>query len=115
MHTVERIPQLAKGAEETLKSLGINNVSVHTGDGSLGWPEYAPYDRIIVTAAAPAVPTELTGQLRTGGRLIIPVGVRWSQMLEEWERTEHGLKKRDILPVVFVPLLGEKGWSTENW
>jgi protein-L-isoaspartate(D-aspartate) O-methyltransferase len=115
VHTVERIPQLAKGAEETLKSLGINNVSVHTGDGSLGWPEYAPYDRIIVTAAAPAVPTELTGQLRIGGRLIIPVGVRWSQMLEEWERTEHGLEKRDILPVVFVPLLGEKGWRTGDW
>ena len=84
---------------------------MHTGDGSLGWPEAAPYDRIIVTAAAPAVPEELTEQLKPGGRLVIPVGERWNQMLEEWERTDAGLEKLDVLPVVFVPLLGEKGWK----
>jgi protein-L-isoaspartate(D-aspartate) O-methyltransferase len=111
VHTVERIPELAARAEETLNALGIKNVIVHTGDGSLGWPAAAPYDRIIVTAAAPAVPAELTCQLKPGGRLIIPVGERWSQMLEEWERTDAGLEKRDVLPVVFVPLLGEKGWK----
>jgi len=110
VHTVERIPELAESAKKTLKALGIKNVIVHIGDGSLGWPESAPYDRIIVTAAAPAVPEELTAQLKPGGRLIIPVGERWSQMLEEWEQTDAGQQKRNVLPVVFVPLLGEKGW-----
>lgn len=111
VHTIERIPELAARANETLKRLGIKNVIVHTGDGSLGWPENAPYNCIIVTAAAPAVPEELTAQLKPGGRLIIPVGERWNQMLEEWERTDAGLEKRDVLPVVFVPLLGKKGWQ----
>ena len=111
VHTVERIPELAEKAKNMLKELGIDNVIVHLGDGSLGWPEAAPYDRIIVTAAAPAVPEELTSQLAPGGRLIIPVGERWNQMLEEWERTGAGLEKRDVLPVVFVPLLGQKGWQ----
>ena len=111
VHSVERIPELAENAEKTLKALGIKNVFVHTGDGSLGWPEAAPYDRIIVTAAAPEVPKELTDQLKPGGRLVIPVGERWNQMLEEWVRTDAGLEKWDVLPVVFVPLLGEKGWK----
>jgi protein-L-isoaspartate(D-aspartate) O-methyltransferase len=111
VHSVERIPELAESAQKTLKELGIKNVFVYTADGSLGWPDAAPYDRIIVTAAAPAVPKELTEQLKQGGRLIIPVGERWNQMLEEWERTDAGLEKRDVLPVVFVPLLGEKGWK----
>ena len=111
VHTVERIPELAAKANETLKRLEIKNVIVHTGDGSLGWPEAAPYDCIIVTAAAPAVPEELTSQLKQGGRLIIPVGERWSQMLEEWVRTDTSLEKRDVLSVVFVPLLGKKGWQ----
>jgi len=111
VHTVERIPELAAKANETLKRLEIKNVIVHTGDGSLGWPEDAPYDCIIVTAAAPAVPSELTSQLKQGGRLIIPVGERWSQMLEEWVRTDTSLEKRDVLSVVFVPLLGKKGWQ----
>ncbi len=111
VHSVERIVMLAENANKTLRMLNINNVRVHTGDGSLGWPEFAPYDRILVTAAAPAVPKEFTMQLKPGGFLVIPVGERWSQILEEWEQTDTGLEKRDILPVVFVPLLGEKGWK----
>jgi protein-L-isoaspartate(D-aspartate) O-methyltransferase len=115
VHTVERIPELASKAEATLQQLGLKNVFVHVGDGSLGWPEAAPYDRIIVTAAAPSVPEELTGQLKTGGRLIIPVGERWYQMLEEWEKTPAGLVKKEVIPVVFVPLLGAKGWQEKDW
>jgi len=111
VHSVERIPELAESAAEALKTLGIKNVFVHKGDGSLGWLAAAPYDRIIVTAAAPAVPKELTDQLKPGARLVIPVGERWNQMLEEWQLTDAGLEKRDVLPVVFVPLLGEKGWK----
>ena len=114
VHTVERIPKLATKAEAILKRLGLKNVTVHVGDGSLGWPEAAPYDRIIVTAAAPSVPAELTDQLKTGGRLIIPVGERWHQVLVEWEKTESGLEKKEILPVVFVPLLGQKGWQDKD-
>jgi protein-L-isoaspartate(D-aspartate) O-methyltransferase len=110
VHSVELIPELAAKAQTSLKKLGIENVFVHSGDGSLGWLQAAPYDRIIVTAAAPSVPAELTDQLKTGGKLIIPVGERWNQVLEKWEKTKSGLKRREILSVVFVPLLGEKGW-----
>ena len=115
VHSVERIPELASKAEATLKRLGFDNVAVHAGDGSLGWPEAAPYDRIIVTAAAPSVPDALTDQLKAGGRLIIPVGERWHQMLEEWEKTSAGLIKKEVLSVVFVPLLGQKGWQDGDW
>ncbi|MDP2965231.1 MAG: protein-L-isoaspartate(D-aspartate) O-methyltransferase [Pelolinea sp.] len=114
VHTVERIPELASKAEATLKQFGYVNVIVHVGDGSLGWPEAAPYDRIIVTAAAPSVPVALTDQLKVGGRLIIPVGERWHQVLEEWKKTVSGLEKKEVLPVVFVPLLGQKGWQDKD-
>ena len=114
VHTVERIPELASKAEATLKQLGYVNVIVHVGDGSLGWPEAAPYDRIIVTAAAPSVPVALTDQLKVGGRLIIPVGERWHQVLEEWKKTVSGLEKKEVLSVVFVPLLGQKGWQEKD-
>ena len=114
VHTVERIPELASKAEATLKQLGYVNVIVHVGDGSLGWPEAAPYDRIIVKAAAPSVPVALTDQLKVGGRLIIPVGERWHQVLEEWRKTPAGLVKKEVLPVVFVPLLGQKGWQDKD-
>ncbi|MCJ7518054.1 MAG: protein-L-isoaspartate(D-aspartate) O-methyltransferase [Anaerolineaceae bacterium] len=115
VHSVERIPELASKAEATIKELGIRNVAVHVGDGSLGWPENEPYDRIIVTAAAPAVPVNLTDQLKPGGKIIIPVGARWHQMLEVWEKTALGMDKKEILPVVFVPLLGQKGWQEKDW
>jgi protein-L-isoaspartate(D-aspartate) O-methyltransferase len=115
VHSVELVPELAAKSRQTLKGLGIENVFVHSGDGSLGWKEAAPYDRIIVTAAAPSVPRELTDQLKIGGKLIIPVGERWNQVLEQWEKTGSGLEKRDILSVVFVPLLGKKGWKERDW
>lgn len=114
VHTVERIPELALKADAALKRLGFENVVVHVGDGSLGWPGAAPYDRIIVTAAAPSVPAELTDQLKVNGRLIIPVGERWHQVLEEWEKTSAGLIKKEVLSVVFVPLLGQKGWQEKE-
>jgi protein-L-isoaspartate(D-aspartate) O-methyltransferase len=110
IHSVELVPELAARAQAALKKMGIKNVFVHSGDGSLGWPQAAPYDRIIVTAAAPSVPKELTDQLKIGGKLVIPVGERWNQVLEKWVKTESGLRKKDVLSVVFVPLLGEKGW-----
>jgi len=111
VHTVELIPELAEKARAVLKLLGIDNVLVHVGDGSLGWPADAPYDRIITTAAAPQVPDVYLEQLKPGGRLVIPVGSRWRQMLELWTLMGEEPVKEEILPVVFVPLLGAKGWQ----
>lgn len=111
VHTIERIKNLADFAGVNLASLALTNIQVHVGDGSLGWPEAAPYDGILVTAASPSVPANLIEQLNTGGKLIIPVGERWRQVLELWTKTSQGVEKKEILPVVFVPLRGEQGWQ----
>lgn len=111
VHSIERIPRLAEKASMVLEQLGFNNIQIHIGDGSLGWPEEAPYDRIIATAAAPEVPDVYEQQLKPGGKMIIPVGSRWRQMLELWQKSEDGVIKEEVLPVVFVPLLGAKGWQ----
>lgn len=108
VYAVEVIEGLAKFARENLKKAGITNVTVITGDGSLGLPEYAPYDRINVACAAPDVPDTLTDQLNSGGKLIIPVG-RYFQELYLVTKTD-GLKKEAKGGVVFVPLIGEKGF-----
>ena len=111
VHSVERVPDLAEKARENLKRVGIKNVSVHVGDGTLGWLEDAPYDAIIITAGTPTMPEGLADQLAEGGRLVAPVGSRWRQMLELWIKREGQIQKREVLPVVFVPLIGEKGWD----
>ena len=111
VHTVEVIPELATQAEKTLTGLGYTHVHVHTGDGSLGWPEAAPYNRILVAAAAPEVPQPLLDQLSEGGQLVIPVG-SWSvQHLEVWKRTGKEFNRRVTLEVCFVPLRGQFGWN----
>ena len=114
VHTMERIPALADKAQKTLQELGIKNVEVHQGDGSLGWLDHAPYQAILVTAAAPAAPKVLLDQLDVGGRMVIPVGGRYQQILELWRRNQEGLKSQTILPVVFVPLKGQQGWKEEE-
>ncbi len=115
VHTVERIPELVEAANASLSQLGMDNVHVHLGDGSLGWPAEAPYDGILVSAASPEVPACLPEQLAPGGKLVIPVGARWRQMLQVWEMHGNKLEKKEILPVVFVPLRGEKGWQDSDW
>ncbi len=110
VHTVEVIPELAAQAAKTLAGLGYKNIQVHTGDGSLGWPEAAPYDGILVAAAAPSAPQPLLDQLADGGRMVLPVGSRGYQHLEVWERKGHEFEHRDNLAVAFVPLRGEHGW-----
>ena len=112
VHSIERHPELAKSATEQLAALGYENIHVHVGDGTLGYPPDAPYDRIVVAAAAPTVPEPLLRQLALNGRLVIPVGRRYSQQLEVWERQgEDDFDKKSNIPVVFVPLIGEAGWE----
>jgi protein-L-isoaspartate(D-aspartate) O-methyltransferase len=113
VHSIERYPELARSAEKVLQELGYENVYVHVGDGSQGYPPCAPYDRIIVGAAAPSVPEPLLNQLADGGRLVIPVGRRYSQRLEIWDKNKDGLTHSSNIPVVFVPLVGEDGWGAD--
>ena len=104
--TVEIIPPLADRARQTLASLGYEAVHVRTGNGYLGWPEQAPYDRIIVTAAPDEVPAALVEQLKVGGLIAIPVGVR-EQELRVLRRTSAGTEPLSTLPVRFVPMTGK--------
>jgi len=109
--SVERIADLADAAAERLARLGYANVRVKTADGSVGWPEHAPYDGILVTAAAAAMPQALIDQLRTGGRMVIPIGIgRFEQTLTLVEKDEQGkVSVEPGLPVAFVPLIAGRG------
>ncbi len=111
VYSIEVVPELAAEAKERLGRLGYANVDVRHGDGAEGWPEHAPFDGIIVTAAAPEVPAPLVEQLTRGGRMIIPVGHPWmGQNLMLIEKDENGkVRERNVLPVAFVPLTGGSG------
>ncbi|MEE9499805.1 MAG: protein-L-isoaspartate(D-aspartate) O-methyltransferase [Candidatus Omnitrophota bacterium] len=111
VYSVERVELLAKRAESALKKLGYNNVKIKVGDGTLGWREYAPYDGIIVTAAAPKIPDTYTEQLNIEGKLVIPTGTRFSQILTVAEKKTDGIRAREVCGCVFVPLLGKDGWQ----
>lgn len=114
VYTVERIPQLSKAAQARLKELGFANIYFLIGDGSLGWPEHKPYDRIMVTAAARKVPDELVQQLRPGGRMIIPVGMPGDQeLLLIAKEPGNAVKRRSLGLVSFVEFVGAYGWWDE--
>ncbi len=115
VYTIERHQALAKNAESILKQLGYDNVNVYIADGTLGRVENAPYDGILVTAAAPGVPKPLMDQLADGGRLVVPVGGRGAQFLECWQRKGSDTFCQQIAPVAFVPLIGEYGWEEGHW
>jgi protein-L-isoaspartate(D-aspartate) O-methyltransferase len=105
--SIEVVPELASEAASRLDRLGYRNVQVRTGNGRDGWPEAAPFDAVIVTAGADSIPPALVEQLRTGGRLVIPVDVGWGQDLRACVKGEDGrLRERSVLPVIFVPLVG---------
>lgn len=106
VYTMEIRPELAKGAEDRLRALGLTNVTVRVGDGYHGLPGDAPFDGIIVTAAPEYVPPPLLNQLAPGGRMVIPVG-GFYQELKVIEKTPTGVKERSVLPVRFVPFVGE--------
>jgi protein-L-isoaspartate(D-aspartate) O-methyltransferase len=106
VYTVEIVAPLAEEAAALLKRLGYANVEVKAGDGYLGWPERAPFDAIMVTAAAPRVPEPLKQQLKDGGRLILPVGDEWQELVVVTRRGDRFEEKR-VLPVRFVPMTGK--------
>jgi protein-L-isoaspartate(D-aspartate) O-methyltransferase len=109
--TVERIPEVAEMARANLARVGITNVRVVSGNGTLGYPEGAPYDGILVTAATPSVPQPLIDQMAEGGRLVAPVGSRDLQELIRLTKKEGQTTREFFGGVVFVPLLGEHGWQ----
>ena len=113
VYTIERIQPLSDRAREVITELGYRNIHMKVGDWTLGWPEAAPFDRILVTAAAPSVPEPLVGQLSEGGILVAPVGDRFSQQLIRLQKQKGTLSKDYQTPCVFVPLVGEHGWKTE--
>jgi protein-L-isoaspartate(D-aspartate) O-methyltransferase len=115
VYTIEVYPGLADQATQILKELDLLNVTVYTRDGSSGLPEQAPFDRILVTAAAPQAPQPLLDQLAEGGCLVIPVGSRQGQELQLWEKQAQGFQIQQIAPVAFVPLRGNLGWSKADW
>jgi protein-L-isoaspartate(D-aspartate) O-methyltransferase len=113
--TVERIAELSHKARQRLGQMGFENIRYKIGDGSLGWPEFGPYDKIMVTAAAAAIPDELVRQLEPGGRMIIPVGSPGMQELLLVKRNRRGQVTSRILEhVVFVELKGRYGWSADG-
>ncbi len=109
--TVEYIPELAESARRVLDRLGYSNIEVHVAGKTLGWPEGAPYDAIIVSAGAPSVPQVLVEQLSYGGRLVIPVGTRWQQELLRVTRLRKGNTTENLGGCYFVPLIGEGAWQ----
>jgi protein-L-isoaspartate(D-aspartate) O-methyltransferase len=111
--TVERLPDLLVEAEERFRRLGLSNIETRLGDGAGGWPERAPFNGVIVTAAAPGVPPPLTEQLAPGGRLVIPIGDLVTQELIIVERGPTGLTERRAGGVRFVPLISRLGFSEE--
>jgi protein-L-isoaspartate(D-aspartate) O-methyltransferase len=111
VYTIERIRELSRKADTVIRSLGLKDIFFRVGDGSLGWKEKAPFDRIIVTAGAPAVPEVLLEQLGPNGRIVIPVGNRIAQQLLIITRAGSVIEKRYVTGCNFVPLIGEMGWE----
>lgn len=110
VYSVEKIPSLAVRARKIFQQLGYR-VKIKIGDGTLGWDEYAPFDRIIVTAAGPDIPPSLISQLEEEGKLVMPVGDRFSQDLIRLTKTKEGLLKESFGGCQFVPLIGKEGWK----
>src|SRR3972149_6332991 len=111
VYSVERIKSLAIKAREHLDSLKYMNVAIKIFDGTYGWIEYAPYDAVIVTAGAPEIPQSLIDQLAIGGRMVIPGGDEFSQVLVKVEKNRDGIKTTNICGCVFVKLVGNYGWK----
>ena len=114
VYSVERLPELLSSVVARMNALGYLNVHLTAGNGSLGWPEHAPYDAIIVTAAAPEIPAPLLLQLVDRGRMVLPIGSQEAQMLVEVEKHHGTIHRKEITSCVFVPLLGRHGWPPSS-
>lgn len=110
--SIERVGTLVTQARDAIRAAGASNVSLLSGDGTLGWRDYSPFDAILVTAGSPTVPTPLAEQLAEGGRLLIPIGDREEQILTLFTRRGEELERRDIGAARFVPLIGKYGWPS---
>jgi protein-L-isoaspartate(D-aspartate) O-methyltransferase len=111
VYSLERIPELAQQAIPRMRHLGLDNVKIQVFDGTVGWSEWAPYDRILVAAGAPKAPEPLLEQLAPGGSLLIPEGERQTQRLVLYRKSKRGeLRRKEGEEVAFVPLLGRHGW-----
>jgi len=111
VYSVERIKSLAQKAQGLLKRLGYNNIKIFSGDGTLGWEEYSPYDRILVTAGARELPLPLVEQLKEGGMIVIPIGNLYSQDLKVIKKEKNCIKTATTEKCIFVPLIGKYGWD----
>lgn len=111
VYTIERNRELSERARKKLRKMGYENIVFKVGDGTRGWQQHGPFDKIIVTAGAPSVPQELIDQLADGGIMIIPAGDKWVQELEIYHKKETGIEKSSAGDVVFVPLIGKSGWK----
>lgn len=109
--SIERVSALASRARKCLDTLGYSNVIIRTSDGTLGWKEYAPFDRIVVTAGAPDVPEALVEQLADNGRIVIPIGNTFMQTLAIVKKKGQKIVKEESCGCTFVPLIGEQGWE----
>jgi protein-L-isoaspartate(D-aspartate) O-methyltransferase len=109
--SIERIPELLDNARDTIRQLGLRNISFLLGDGTLGWRQYAPYDAILVGAGAPEVPSPYLEQLKEGGRVLIPLGAKEEQTLYMFTRRGDELQQVEVAPVRFVPLVGKYSWE----
>jgi protein-L-isoaspartate(D-aspartate) O-methyltransferase len=113
VYTIERHEVLASRAKKILQEIGCNNVDVVVGDGSIGLPDSALFNGIIITACAPYIPKSLQDQLENEGRLVIPIGNPYNQTLYQIVKTEKGIESHSILDCAFVPLIGKEGWKVE--
>jgi len=111
VYSIERIRTLARRAEEILEKLNYTNIKILVGDGTLGWKEFSPYDRILVTAAAQEIPSPAMDQLKEKGIMVIPVGSIYSQDLKVIKKEKGGAKVKTVERCVFVPLIGKYGWD----
>lgn len=114
VYTIERFPELSEKAQKLLTEAGYTNISFRVGDGTVGWPEEAPFEKIIVTAAAPEVPAALVEQLAERGRLVIPVGGRQLQTLVAFTKEGEKLRREELCACSFLPLVGKEGWPDEE-
>ena len=110
VYSIERKEKLARNAQQLFQTLYITNITVHIGDGTLGWPHYSPYNKIIITAAAPQLPTQLVEQLQEHGKIVLPIADTQGQVLAVFTKQQNHLTRENLCACRFVPLIGKNGY-----